>query len=56
MYLIDSFEISFNGARRKTFQWIKRYQNLLLEPKKQNKWEDVKLSSKVSGHAFFSLF
>jgi hypothetical protein len=56
MYLIDSFEILINGARRKTLQWNKRYQNLLLEPKRKNKWKDVKLSCKVRWAYSFSFF
>jgi hypothetical protein len=56
MYLIDSFEILINGACRKTLQWNKRYQNLLFEPKKQNRWKDVKLSCKVREACSFSLF
>ena len=53
MNLTDSFDILLtNGTCRKSFQWNKRYQNLLFGPKKQNKWKDVKLSCKVRSMLF----
>lgn len=50
------FEILVDGTCRKIFQWNSRYQNPLFEPKKQNKWKDVKLSCKVRKAHFFLLF